>query len=40
MTYIFQRRFLVGLYSVPFMFEFSNVKLGKELVNELGVGTY
>ena len=42
-TYIFQRGFLVGLYSVPLIIERLNFKmwrLGKELVNESGVGTY
>ena len=39
-TYIFQRGFLVGLYSVQFIFErlnFQMWRLKKELVNELGV---
>ena len=39
-TYIFQRGFLVGLYSVPFMFERSNFRmwrLRKELIDELWV---
>ena len=42
-NYIFQRGFLVGLYSVPLIIErlnFQMWKLGKVLVNELGVGTY
>ena len=42
-TYIFQREFLVGLYSVPLTIErlnFQMRRLGKELVNELGVKTY
>ena len=39
-TYIFQRLFSVGLYSVPLIFErlnFQMLRLRKELVNELGV---
>ena len=39
-TYIFQRGFLVGLYSVPLMFKRLNFQMWKsikELVNELAV---
>ena len=42
-TYIFQSGFLVGLYSLPLIFKHLNFqmrRLRRELVNELGVGTY